>query len=232
LKALSGVVTLTPLRESSKGHVRFVTRGVYPILLYPLFFSLFFFVIAIYVWNIVLILIASLWLIPMLSGSFADIEVRDDGIIVKRIIFGTSYWNYDEIKFTAGGRILKYGGMYGGWIMPFRWRECIKAVEALRPMVPLEYKRAPSKIVPLIYFLVPPTTLTLIGYLVRHVGLVINPAVWAILWGITTAFSFAVGMYTAPIRFKVASLGKAGSSIFIGSVIGTMMFFFYILITS
>jgi len=168
----------------------------------------------------------------MLSGSFADIEVRDDGIIVKRIIFGTSYWNYDEIKFTAGGRILKYGGMYGGWIMPFRWRECIKAVEALRPMVPLEYKRAPSKIVPLIYFLVPPTTLTLIGYLVRHVGLVINPAVWAILWGITTAFSFAVGMYTAPIRFKVASLGKAGSSIFIGSVIGTMMFFFYILITS
>jgi len=39
-------------------------------------------------------------------------------------------------------------------------------------------------------------------------------------------------VYTAPIRFKVASLGKAGSSIFIGSVIGTMMFFFYILITS
>lgn len=226
---LAGVVTLTPLRESNKEHVRFVTRGVYPVLLYPLFFSLLFFVIAIYVWNIVLILIASLWLIPMLSGSFADIEVRDDGIIVKRIIFGTSYWNYDEIKFTAGGRILKYGGMYGGWIMPFKWRKCVEAVKDFKQGAPSQLRRAPSKIVPLIYFLVPPTTLALIGYLVRHVGLVINPAIWAILWGITTASSFAVGVYTAPIRFKIGGLDKAVSSIITGLIIGVIIGLFILM---
>lgn len=232
MKALSGVVTLTLLRESSKGHVRFVTRGVYPILLFPLFFSLFFFVMAIYVWNIVAILIALLWLIPMLFGSVADIEVRDDGIIVKRIIFGTSYWNYDEIKFTAGGRILEYGGMYGGWIMPFKWRKCVEAVKDFKQGSPSQPRRVPSKIRPLIYLLVPPIMLWIIGNLASYCEFLIQPLVWAFLWGVTATFSIATSMYVAPIKFKVASLGKAGSSIFIGSVIGTMMFFFYTLITS
>jgi len=232
LKKLSGVVTLTLLQESSKGHVRSVTRGVYPILVFPLFFSLFFFVMAIYVWNIVAILIALLWLIPMLFGSVAEIGVRDDGIIVKRIIFGTSYWNFDEIKFTAGGRILEYGGLYGGWIMPFKWRKCVEAIKDFRQVAPSQPRRAPSKVRPLIYLLVPPIMLWIIGNLAGYFEFLIQPLAWALLWGVTATFSIATSMYTAPIKFKVASLGKAESSSFIGSVIGTIMFFFYILITS
>lgn len=229
---LAGVLTLTLLRESSKGHVRFATRGAYPILLFPLFFSLLFFVMAIYVWNIVAILMALLWLVPMLFGSVASIEVMDDGIIVKRIIFGTSYWNYNEIKFTAGGRILEYGGMYGGWIMPFNWRKCAEAVKDFKQEAPSHLRRAPSKVRPLIYLLVPPIMLWIIGNLASYFEFLIHPLVWALLWCVTATFSIATAMYTAPIKFKVASLGKAGSSIFIGSVIGTMMLFFYILITS
>ena len=67
--------------------------------------------------------------VSLLLGSTARIEVIDDGIIVKRIIFGTSYWSFDEVKFKMGGRILAYGGMYGGWIMPLNWRECVDAIQ-------------------------------------------------------------------------------------------------------
>ena len=202
---------------------RFETRGVYPILSLPLAFFGFIFVAAIYVRHPLAVLFGLIAL-PFITDFTAKIGVEKDGVIIKRVIFGTSYWSLDEVRFKVGGRILVYGSrIYGGWIMPFKWRECIKAVEVHRPMVPLEYKRAPSKIVPLIYLLVPPTTLTLIGYLVRHVGLVINPAVWAILWGITTAFSFAVGVYTAPIRFKIGGLDKAVSSIITGLIIGVII---------
>jgi len=202
---------------------RFETRGVYPILSLPLAFFGFIFVAAIYVRHPLAVLFGLIAL-PLITDFTAKIGVEKDGVIIKRVIFGTSYWSLDEVRFKAGGRILVYGSrIYGGWIMPFKWRECIKAVEALRPMVPLEYKRAPSKIVPLIYLLVPPTTLTLIGYLVRHVGLVINPAVWAILWGITTASSFAVAVYTAPIRFKIGGLDKAVSSIITSLIIGVII---------
>lgn len=209
----------------------FETWGFYPIALPALAFFLILFAASIYIKHGVGVVVFGLPFLFLLLSSVANIEVRNDSIVVKRITFGSSYWSLDEVRFRAAGRILVYGGMYGGWIMPFRWKECFEAIKTSKSEVPL-VRKVPSKIRPYIYLLAPPITLWLIGNLLRYFGLAVPSLLWASLWGIIVALSLTVFLYNAPIRFNVANLGKGLSSIAIGSIIGLVIFLSLLLISN
>ena len=85
---------------------RFETVGFYPILLLPLLFFSLLFAAAIYVGHSVGMLIFGLLSLFLLLGSLVTIEVSSDGIVIKRMMFGTSHWRFEEVKFKAGGRVL------------------------------------------------------------------------------------------------------------------------------
>lgn len=156
---------------------------------------------------------------PLLLGFTAKIEVIGDGIIVKRMIFGTSHWSLDEVKFKMGGRILAYGGMYGGWIIPLNWRECVDVIQVHKAEAP-SIRKAPSKIHPYIYLLVPPITLWVIEKVLYPFELMIPPLFNALLWGVTTMFSLTAFVYTAPIKFKTDSLSRLRLSFTLGLLSG------------
>jgi hypothetical protein len=123
---------MTLAQESGKEYARFETVGLYPFLLIPLVFFSFLFTVAIYVRHSVGIFVFGLISLFLLLSSLAKIEVLSDGIVVERIVFGSSNWNFDEVIFKAGGRILAYGGMYGGWVMPLRWKQVLKQSKSLK----------------------------------------------------------------------------------------------------
>jgi len=218
-----------PSQESGRKLIRFGTSGVYPILLLPLFFFLLLFLASVYIKHSVGMLVFGMFSLFLLLSSIARIEVMDDGIVVKRMIFGTSYWSFDEVEFKVGGRILAYGGMYGGWIMPSNWRECVEAIKVHKAEAPL-IRKAPSKILPYFYFLVPLIILLMIESFIRGFELAIPPLFKATLWGVTATFSFAAFIYTAPIKFKIDNLGRLGSSLVLGSLIGLPVFLLLVLL--
>ena len=207
------------LQESDRKPIRFGTWGVYLILIPPLSFFLFLTLVSIYIKHGVGMFVFGMLSLFLLLGSIAKIEVIGDGIIVKRIIFGTSYWSFDEVKFKMGGRILAYGGMFGGWIMPLNWKECVEAIQIHKVEAP-SIRKAPSKIHPYIYLLVPPITLWVIENLLHHFELTIPPLFKALLWGVTVTFSLTAFVYTAPIKFKTDNLGRLRLSFTLGLLSG------------
>jgi len=213
------LLVMKTLGESNERSIRCGTWGVYLILIPPLFFFSFLALISIYIKHSVGMFVFGVFSVPLLLGSIAKIEVIGDGIIVKRIIFGTSYWSFDEVKFKMGGRILAYGGMYGGWIMPLNWRECVDAIQIHKIEAPI-VRKAPSKIHPYIYLLVPPITLWVIEKVLYRFELVIPPLFKALLWGVTVTFSLTASVYTAPIKFKTDNLGRLRLSFTLGLLSG------------
>jgi len=214
------LLVVKTLGESNERSIRCGTLGVYPILIPPLFFFSFLALVSIYIKHSVgMFVFGGVFSVPLLLGSIAKIKVVGDGIIVKRIIFGTSYWSFDEVKFKMGGRILAYGGMYGGWIMPLNWRECVDAIQIHKIEAPI-VRKAPSKIHPYIYLLVPPITLWVIENLLHHFELTIPALFNAPLWGVTATFSLTAFVDTAPIKFKIDNLSRFTSSIIVGLLSG------------
>ena len=223
------LVVALPSQERGRELIRFGTWGVYPILLLPLFFFLLLFLASVYIKHSVGMLVFGMFSLFLLLSSTARIEVMDDGIVVKRMIFGTSYWGCDEVESKVGGRILAYGGMYGGWIMPLNWRECVEAIKVHKAEAPL-IRKAPSKIFPYFYFLVPLIILLMIENFVRGFELAIPPLFKATLWGVTVTFSSTAFMSTAPIKFKIDNLGRLGASLILGSLIGLPVFLLLVLL--
>lgn len=207
------------MQETGEENIRFATLGVYPILLPPLFLFLFLTSISIYIKHDAGMIMFGMFSVLLLIGSVAEIRVVDDGIVVRRLIFGTSYWSFDEVKSKMGGRILAYGGMYGGWIMPLSWKDCIQAIKLSKVEVP-SIRRSQSKTHLYIYLLLPPFMLLMIESILRYFEVTIPLMLNAPLWGLTTTFSFALFAYKAPIRFKIDSLGRLGSSLILGLPIG------------
>jgi len=218
------------MQKNGEERIQFETWGVYPILFPPLVFFLILLGASIYVKHIVGMTVFGLLFLSCLLGFGAKIEMRSDGIAVRRILFyGTSFWSFDEVRFKAKGRVLAYGGMYGGWVMPLRWRKYHEAIRISKPEDSL-VRKTPSKIHPYIYLLVPPVLLWISGNLLRYFELVIPPIYWASLWGIIMTLSTATFMYSAPIKFKIATMGKLASSIALGLIIGLMIFLSLLLI--
>lgn len=198
------------------------TLGFYPLVLIPFLFFFSLLLIVIYIGHIIGIAFFGLSSAFFLICSGAKIKVLRNEILIKRIMFGTSYWNFDEVRFKVGGRILAYGGMYGGWIMPLKWRECVQKVSVFRTEV--TSKRTPNKIRPLIYLLAAPVILFVIGRVANYLNLFIPSSIWALFWALGAMLSVVTYLYSAPIRIKIGKFSREQSSIIIGLIIGLITF--------
>lgn len=114
--------------------------------------------------------------------------------------------------------------MFGGWYIPFKRRECVGWIEG-KGAAPTA---KPPRRIPMGVCLYPliPFVLYLVGTFLRHSGLVIDPMLWAVVWGITTAFSIGMTTHKAPYRFRIWKPGARGSSALFGVSTGTLIFLF------
>jgi hypothetical protein len=120
---------LTSSKPSGTSNICFETLGAYPILLPFLFFTLSLFIASTWImYSLGVIMFGPLFVFTLIT-SVAKIEVADAGVIVRRLIYGTSYWTFESIELKSNGRIVVYGGKYGGWIMPLNWRQFTKAIK-------------------------------------------------------------------------------------------------------
>lgn len=219
------------MRKENTAFVSFETWGVYPILLLPLAFFLIVFAASIYIKHVMGMAVSGIFSLSLLLGSIARIEVKSDGIVVKRMVFPTTVWSFDDVRFKAAGRVLTYGGIYGGWVMPLNWKKCFDAIKT-STREGISVHKTPTKIRPYIYLLAPPFMLWIFTNLAHYFELAISPLLWASLWGVITALSITAFMYTAPIKFKIANSGKSASSIILGAtigiIVGTIVFLSYL----
>ena len=122
--------------------------------------------------------------------------------------------NMEEAKIDPGGHILRIGGklMPFGWFIPFKEKECFnllsKQVEAYQ-----------SKPLYLAYAL-PPSFLTVLFALARHLEGLFPPELWAVLWGVTTAISLTMIAYSFPVEIRLGSMNRGVSAIICGIFAG------------
>ena len=64
-----------------------------------------------------------------------------------------------------------------------------------------------------------------IEYALGCIGVVIDPFAWAFVWGVVAALSTAAWVYwLPPHRYRILGLGRLGTSVTIGLVIGIPVF--------
>lgn len=212
-------------RKEVRGATSFETFGFYPILAAPLLFFSSLFLMAIWVGHILGIPLFGLLSLLFLVFSVARIKISENDVIVDRTVLGTSFWGFDEISFKAGGRLLIYGGRtYGGWIMPFRWRECHEVFETLRSRRTAAYQTSPSRVLPLVCLLAPLVLLFMAGRIARYFGIAMPPLAWALLWALGMAFSASTYLSMSPIRVRIGSLDKKQTAAVIGLTFGLITF--------
>lgn len=148
------------------------------------------------------------------------------------MILGTSFWSFDDVRFKIGGRILAYGGVYGGWIIPLKWRECVETINLSKSKVTAARKGDLGKIRSLIWLFSIPILLFIIGKVAAYFKFAISPLAWALFWALGTALPITVYLYAAPIRIKIGELDKKQTTILIGLIIGLLTFLSVFLIYS
>lgn len=93
--------------------------------------------------------------------------------------------------------------------------------------------KAPRKVSPRFYlYLLPVPILGLFERFMKHLGFMLNPTVWALLWGVVATFSLAMTIYKSPVKIKIGKLNKANSSLLFGLFLGIIIFLFMMLTTS
>lgn len=208
----------------------FETWGFYPFVLVPFFFFLSVFMMALYVGHAIGILLFGLLSCCFLLFSVAKIVVSEDGISVRRIVLGTSFWDYDEVSFRAGGLILAYGGIYGGWIMPLRWRECVTTIGVFQSKRAYELEKGTIKIYPYLYLLITPLMLFVMGKATEYLKLTIPSWNWALVWASGMTLSVIAYFHDARVQIRIGKLKRGQTSLVIGLIIWLTTFLSALLI--
>jgi len=198
----------------------------------PFFFFFSLFLMAVYVGYATGILLFGLPSSFFLIGSVAKIKICENEVIIERLMLGTSFWSFDDVRFKIGGRILAYGGVYGGWIIPLKWRKCVETVNLFKSKVTAAREGDLGKIRSLIWLFPIPILLLIIGKLAAYFKFAISPLTWASFWALGTALSITVYLYVAPIRIEIGEFNKKQTAIVIGSIIGLLTFLSVFLIYS
>ncbi|MGB9683531.1 MAG: hypothetical protein ACPL1Z_01210 [Candidatus Bathyarchaeales archaeon] len=201
------------------------TFGFYPLVIIPLSFYFFLFLVAIYIQNFGGIIFFGLFSFLFLVGSIAKIKILRDGVVIERPVFGKSYWSFSEVKLRARGRILDYGGMSGGSIIPLKWRQCAQTITSLKASIIPVKEKPISRALPLLYIFFAPTVMVIATIISRHFHLLIPPLVWALAWATCITFSFIAYINSSPVPIKIGRFNKKQSSIIVGFIIGVIMFF-------
>jgi hypothetical protein len=187
---------------------------------------------AVYVGYVTGILLFGLPSSFFLIASVAKIKICENEVLIERLILGTSYWSFDNIRFKIHGRILAYGGIYGGWIIPLKWRECVETIDLSRSKVTSARREDLGKICPLIWLFSIPILLFIIGKVAAYFEFAISPLAWASFWALSTALPITVYLYTAPIQIEIGKFNKKQTAIIIGLMIGLLIFLSVFLIYS
>lgn len=178
-------------------------------------------------WSIILIFFAffgSLFFLFLFSILFSKLKVYEDGITFR--MYHVYFDEMGRIRLKWGGRLLIFGKL--NWYLLLNPREFVNAIEAVKPEVLVEYRKPARRWRPLIYSMIPLASLIMlwaIGHALGYIGIVIEPFVWALVWGITITLSTAAWVYwLPPYRYRILGLGRLGTSIAIGLVMGIPIF--------
>ncbi len=134
-----------------------------------------------------------------LVGSIARIKILRDGVVIERPVFGKSYWSFSEVKLRLGGRTLDYGGMFGGSIIPLKWRQCAQTITSLKTGIILIKEKPMSRALPLLYIFFVPTVMFIAAIIARRFHLLIPPLAWALAWATGITFSFIAYTNSSPV---------------------------------
>jgi hypothetical protein len=175
-------------------------------------------------WPIIFVFFGSLFFMFLLFILFSKLKVCEDGIS-----FRTYHVYFDEmgrIQLKWGGRLLVFGKW--NWYLLLNPKKFVEAVKTVKPEALEEYRKPVRRWKPLIYSTIPLVSLAVfwaIGYALRCLGIVIDPFAWALVWGITATLSTAAWAYwLPPHRYRILGLGRLGTSIVIGLVMGIPIF--------
>ena len=178
---------------------------------------------------LVLAAIGISFIILFTMAAFPKVVVDKDGVLLK-MGFMSLFFTFDEVRVQAGGSVLRLGNwMVGGWYIPFRRKECMKAVEQLMGVY---LAKPPKRVSPtFLLYLLPIPILSLIELFLRHLDIMLNPMPRSLLWGFTVAFSTTMFAYKSPAKMRMGKLSKVNSSILFGLAIGITVFIIFVLVS-
>jgi len=185
--------------------------------------------IALYQLLALTLIVVPLFILSSLA-AFPKIKIENDAIILKYGFIRMLFFP-DEVQIKAEGWVLRLGDwMVGGWYVPFRREECIAALEKIVGLYPRKASRKFSQWFYL-YFL-PVPILYILQRFLKHLSFMLNPTIWALLWGVVVTFSLTMTIYNSPLKIKIWRLNKANSSLLFGLFLGITSFLFMMLTTS
>jgi len=165
-----------------------------------------------------------LFFLFLFSVIFSKLKVYDDGISFR--MYHVYFDEMGRIQLKWGGRLLVFGKL--NWYLLLNPEEFIEAIKSVKPEVLVEYRKPLRRWKPLIYSTVPFVSLMVlwvIGYVLGCIGIVIDPFAWALIWGITATLFTTVWVYwLPPHRYRILGLGRLGTSVTIGLLIGIPVF--------
>lgn len=197
---------------------------IFAILCFYMVIGVFAIVRAVPLWPIMFIFFGPLFFLFLYSILFSKLKMYEDGITFR--MYHVYFDEMGRIKLKWGGRLLVFGKL--NWYLLLNPREFVEAVKAVKPEVLVEYRKPVRRWKPLIYSVVPLVSLTMlsvIGYALGYIGVVIHPFAWALVWGTVAVLSTAAWVYwLPPHRYIILGLGRLGTSIAIGLAIGIPVF--------
>ena len=180
-------------------------------------------------WPIIFIFFAffgSLFFMFLFSILFSKLKVYEDGIMFRMYFVG--FDEMSRIKLRWDGRLMTYGRKLDLGYILLNPEKFVEAVKTVKPEVLAEYKEPVKRWRPIIYSLIPLIsllTLWAIGYALGCIGVAVDPLTLAVGWGVVAALSTAAWVYwLPPHRYRLLGLGRLGTSIVIGLVIGIPIF--------
>ena len=178
-------------------------------------------------WSIIFIFFiyfGSLFLLFLFSILFSKLKVYDDGISFR--LYHVYFDEIGRIRLKWGGRLLVFGKL--NWYLLLNPKEFIEAIKSVKPELLIEYRKPLRKWKPIVYsiiLLASLMTLWGIGRILSYIGVVIDPFMWALVWGITATLSTTAWTYwLPPHRYRILGLDRLGTSIFMGLTIGIPIF--------
>ena len=168
----------------------------------------------------------SLFFLFLYSILFSKLKVYEDGISFR--MYHVYFDEMSRIKLRWGGRLMTYGKKLDLGYILLNPSKFVEAVKAVKPEVLIEYRKPVRRWKPIIYSIILVASFTCLWGVERilsYIGIVIDPFVWALVCGITVTISATAWTYwLPPHRYRILGLGRFGTSVAMGLVIGIPIF--------
>ena len=167
-----------------------------------------------------------LFFLFLYSILFSKLKVYEDGISFR--MYHVYFDEMSRIKLRWGGRLMTYGRKLDLGYILLNPNKFVEAVKAVKPEVLIEYRKPVRRWKPIIYSIILLASfmgLWGVERILSYIGLVIESFIWALVCGITVTISATAWAYfLPPHRYRIWGLGRFGTSVAIGLVIGIPIF--------